>query len=80
MCEFSLKKITFYGQEATRGRVRRIRERPVAGQEPQVLGRVHEPDGPYDRGHRKGRGSPQEFSHTLVHGGRHHPQQDHHRR
>lgn len=22
---------------------------------------------------------PQEFSHTLVHGGRHHPQQDHHR-
>ena len=55
--KFSLKKIIFYGQEATRGRVRRIRERPVAGQEPQVPGGIHEPDGPYYRRHRKGRGS-----------------------
>ncbi len=77
---FLEKKIILYGQEATRGRVWRIRERPVAGKEPQVPGGVHEPDGPYYRGHRKGRGSPKEFSHTLVHGGRHHPQQDHHRR
>ena len=26
------------------------------------------------------RRTPKEFSHTLVYGGRHHPQQDHHRR